>query len=72
MGGLPAGAHRCGNLRRVRHRELGAGRSYKGDAGPEYDELIDTIAAVCAADDPDAITNLYDSDDLTVPTALLQ
>lgn len=46
--------------------------SYKGDTGPEYDALIDTIAAVCATDDPDAVTNLYASEDLTVPTALLQ
>jgi hypothetical protein len=46
--------------------------SYEGKTGPDYDELIDTIAAVCAADDPGAVANLYASEDLAVPTALLQ
>ncbi|PWU59169.1 transglutaminase [Micromonospora globispora] len=46
--------------------------SYKGKTGPDYDELIDAIAAVCATDDPGAIADLYAAEDLAVPTALLQ
>ena len=46
--------------------------SYTGRTGPEYDELIDSIAAVCGADDPGAVATHYASEDLAVPTALLQ
>ncbi|WP_200215894.1 transglutaminase domain-containing protein [Micromonospora coerulea] len=46
--------------------------SYKGKTGPDYDELIDAIAAVCATDDPSAVGDLYASEDLAVPIALLQ
>jgi hypothetical protein len=45
--------------------------SYEGRAGAGYDELIDTIAAVTAADDPAAVAALYASEDLAVPAALL-
>lgn len=45
--------------------------SYAGETGADYDELIDRIAAVCAADDADAIARLYAVDDLAVPAALL-
>ncbi|BCJ47412.1 hypothetical protein GCM10010168_17700 [Actinoplanes ianthinogenes] len=45
--------------------------SYQGKTGPEYDRLMDTIATVCAADDPDAVSALYNSEDLTVPSALI-
>lgn len=44
--------------------------SYQGRTGPDYDRLIDTIATVCAADDPDALAALYKSEDLEVPPAL--
>jgi hypothetical protein len=46
--------------------------SYQGKTGPEYDGLIDTIAAVCAADERDAVAGLYASDDLAVPAALMR
>lgn len=45
--------------------------SYKGQTGADYDELIDTIARVCADDDPTAIADLYDLDELEVPPALV-
>jgi hypothetical protein len=44
--------------------------SYGGRTGPEYDQLIDTVAAVCAADDTTAIAALYASEDLAVPAEL--
>lgn len=46
--------------------------SYRGKTGPDYDQLIDVIAAVRATDDPGAVANLYASHDLAVPNALLQ
>lgn len=46
--------------------------SYEGQTGAEYDQLIDTIAAVCAADDPAAVAALYDSEDLAVPADLIR
>lgn len=45
--------------------------SYKGQTGADYDELIDTIASVCANDDPSAIADLYELDELTVPAKLI-
>jgi transglutaminase superfamily protein len=45
--------------------------SYRGETGPDYDELLDTIAATCAADDPRAVADLYASEDLRVPDGLL-
>ena len=47
------------------------GASYKGRTGADYDELLDTIADVCAADDPSAIAELYASDELRVPQELI-
>jgi Transglutaminase-like superfamily len=44
--------------------------SYRGTTGAEYDELIDTIAAVCAGDDQAAIAGLYARDELRVPAEL--
>lgn len=44
--------------------------AYKGGTGPDYDELLDTLAAACAAEDPAAITTLYARNDLTVPPEL--
>jgi hypothetical protein len=46
--------------------------SYHGDTGPDYDELIDTVASVCATDDDRAIAHLYTFEDLAVPAALLR
>lgn len=45
--------------------------SYNGQTGPEYDELMDTIAATCAANDEAAIANLYATEDLAVPETML-
>ncbi len=45
--------------------------SYRGETGADYDELIDTIARVCAADEPLALAGLYASQDLQVPPVLI-
>jgi hypothetical protein len=45
--------------------------SYKGETGADYDELLDTVAAVCAIDDPSAVADLYASDELRVPPELI-
>jgi hypothetical protein len=45
--------------------------SYKGETGPEYDDLIGTIAGVCTSDDPQAVRDLYASEDLAVPDDLI-
>lgn len=44
--------------------------SYAGETGPEYDELIDAVAATCAADDADALAALYATADLAAPATL--
>jgi hypothetical protein len=41
--------------------------SYAGETGPDYDVLMDTIAATCASDDEAAMASLYASHDLAVP-----
>ena len=45
--------------------------SYQGETGADYDELLDTIAAACAADDPAAVADLYARDELRVPPGLI-
>lgn len=45
--------------------------SYKSETGADYDQLIDTIAAVCASDDLSAIADLYSCDELKVPSELI-
>jgi hypothetical protein len=45
--------------------------SYAGETGRDYDALMDTVAAACAADDEAAIVALYASTDLAVPAGLL-
>ena len=44
--------------------------SYDGETGPDYDELMDTIAATCASDNEADIEELYNSEDLAVPTMM--
>jgi hypothetical protein len=44
--------------------------AYQGRTGADYDELIDTVAAVCAADVTAAVAALYASEDLAVPPDL--
>jgi len=46
--------------------------SYAGTAGPAFDELIDTVAAVCASGDLAALHDLYGRDGLTVPDSLIR
>jgi hypothetical protein len=45
--------------------------SFQGRTGPEYDALLDRVAAVCAKDDPVELAALYASEDLTVPAEML-
>lgn len=45
--------------------------SYRGDAGPDYDSLIDEIAATCATGDASAIAACYARDELQVPAGLI-
>ena len=45
--------------------------SYKGETGADYDELMDAIAAACAADDPSTIRDLYATEDLPVPASMI-
>jgi len=45
--------------------------SYKGETGADFDQLIDTIAAVCASNDDRAARDLYMSEDLAVPDDLI-
>ena len=47
------------------------GASYSGKTGPDYDELLDTVAAVCADDNPVAVADLYGCDELRVPPGLI-
>lgn len=45
--------------------------SYRGETGDDYDELMDEVAAVCAAAGPAAVSSLYGSTDLQVPPELI-
>jgi hypothetical protein len=45
--------------------------AYRGETGQDYDELLDELALVCAADDPAAVASLYAHDDLRVPANLI-
>lgn len=44
--------------------------AYQGKTGPDYEELMDELAAVCAADDPARIAALYRHEALRVPVDL--
>ena len=46
--------------------------AYEGRTGPDYDELLDEVAAVCAGDDLDAVAALYRHPDLRVPAELVR
>jgi hypothetical protein len=46
--------------------------SYQGRTGPGYDELLDTVATVCASDDATVAADLYASEDLAVPAELVR
>jgi hypothetical protein len=45
--------------------------SYRGTTGPEYDEMIDRVAAACAASDPSDAAALYAWPELRVPEVLI-
>ena len=45
--------------------------AHEGRTGPDYDELLDTLAAACETDDPTTLTTLYQRNDLQVPAALV-
>lgn len=45
--------------------------AYDDKTGTDYDELLDTLASTCAADDPAAVAALFAHDDLRVPTDLI-
>ena len=45
--------------------------SYDGRTGPDYDVLMDAIAATCASNDEAAIEHLYATEDLAVPEPML-
>lgn len=45
--------------------------AYRDETGADYNELLDELATVCAADDPAAVTALYAHDDLRVPGELV-
>lgn len=46
--------------------------SYQGQTGADYDQLMDTIAAVCARDDPAEVADLYAIEELRVPAELMR
>lgn len=45
--------------------------AYDDKTGADYDELLDTLATVCASDDPSSIAGLYAHEDLFVPSELI-
>lgn len=45
--------------------------SYDGQTGPDYDDLLDTVAATSASNDVAAIEQMYAIDDLAVPESML-
>jgi len=46
--------------------------AYEGRTGTDYDELLDELAAVCAADQPEQLAALYDREELRVPQTLIR
>jgi hypothetical protein len=45
--------------------------AYEGRTGPDYDELLDTLAATCHANDLTALASLYQREELRVPAGLI-
>lgn len=46
--------------------------AYDGETGPDYDALLDDLAATAGADDPILVEALYGHPDLAVPDALIR
>lgn len=45
--------------------------AYQGRTGPDYDDLIDVVAAACADDDLATVASLYQRTELQVPAGLI-
>jgi hypothetical protein len=45
--------------------------AYAGQTGPDYDQLIDEVAAACASDRPRRVADLYSRPELRVPAELI-
>ncbi len=45
--------------------------SYAGDTGPEFDTLIDVVAAACASGDANVLRAAYGREDVAVPLAMV-
>jgi hypothetical protein len=45
--------------------------AYRGEAGEDYDNLLDEVARVGHADDPATVASLYSHDELRVPPGLI-
>jgi hypothetical protein len=46
--------------------------AFEGTTGPDYNQLIDTLADTCAHDDAQALMVLFEHEDLAVPDRLLR
>jgi hypothetical protein len=46
--------------------------AYAGETGPEYDDLLDELAVVCASGDTERTVELYGQECLTVPAELVR
>ena len=46
--------------------------SYKGETGPDYDQLIGVVAATCASGGPSALRALFASEDVSVPLSMIR
>jgi hypothetical protein len=46
--------------------------AYRGETGPDYDELIDEVAAACGSESLQHVTELYSRPELRVPANLIR
>ncbi len=46
--------------------------AYEGTTGPDYDALLDDVAAICVADATAAIAAVYEHPNLKVPDHLIR
>jgi hypothetical protein len=45
--------------------------AYEGRTGDDYDDLLDELAAACAADHPSSIATMYSHENFRVPNSLI-